>query len=592
MQIQLKLLAGILLFLSLLSRFAGAGTLTFKPAVSYPVGITPNAATAGDFNGDGKADLVVANFGSASDEGGISILLGNDDGTVQPSSNFAAGKKPHALAPSDFNRDGKEDLVLIDSSGVGVLLGNGDGTFGPVSYLPTASFPHSLAVSDLNGDNIPDLVVAASSLSVLLGNGDGTFQSHADYSGIGGSIAVADVNGDGKLDVVLSGNGIDVLLGNGDGSLKSATFSTSPYFTVGLVAADFNLDDKLDLAVSFNNLLANQSGAVIMPGNGDGTFQLPGSNNFQSFGSMSAADFNGDGKADLVIVSGGIANLFLGNGDGAFQSPLTFAVGAGPWSLATADLNDDKAPDLMVTNSADNTISVLLNNGTDFSISASKATPGTVSPGQSATSAVTVALLNNFDNSVALACSVQPAGPGAPSCSLSANSVTPQPNGSATATLTINAGSAATSASSSAWLFAPVLALAGLGALIPRRKRRLTRSVVGAVLFAGLLLPIACGGGSGGRAAQTYTVTVTGSSGFAQHSTSLTVGVLTRSVARISGVEEIAGNGQLHRTAVLAIAYDKSMNHARGIFQSLVLSVGTNVPVVLTSDNTKLFPRD
>jgi hypothetical protein len=77
---------------------------------------------------------------------------------------------PRALAASDFNRDGKDDLVLIDSSGVGVLLGNGDGTFGPVTYFPTASLPHSLAVSDFDNDNIPDLVVPASSLSVLLGN--------------------------------------------------------------------------------------------------------------------------------------------------------------------------------------------------------------------------------------------------------------------------------------------------------------------------------------------------------------------------------------------------------------------------------------
>jgi hypothetical protein len=73
----------------------------------------------------------VTNFGSANANGGISILFGNGEGTFQPANNFAAGKKPRALAASDFNRDHKDDLVLIDSNGVDVLLGNGDGTFGP-----------------------------------------------------------------------------------------------------------------------------------------------------------------------------------------------------------------------------------------------------------------------------------------------------------------------------------------------------------------------------------------------------------------------------------------------------------------------------
>jgi hypothetical protein len=526
MQSQLKLLARMLLFVSVLSRFAGAGTLRFKPAMTYPVGTIPNAVTAGDFNGDGETDLAVANFGSATGNGGISIMFGTGDGTFQSANNFAAGKKPHALAASDLNRDGKDDLVLIDSSGVGVLLGNGDGTFGPVSYFPTASFPHSLMVSDLDGDDIPDVVVVASSLSVLLGNGDGTFQSHVDYLGIGGNIVEADVNGDGKVDVILSGNGIDVLLGNGDGSFQNAIFSTGPYFTVGLVATDFNLDGKLDLAVSFNNLVANQSGTVIMTGNGDGTFQLPPSTNFQLFGRMSTGDFNGDGKADLVIVSGGVANLFLGNGDGTFQSALSFTVGAGPWSVAATDLNDDKAPDLMVTNSADNTISILLNTGIDFSISASVVSPGTVTRGQSATSTVTLNLLNAFDNPVTLSCSVKPLQ-SAPACSINPSFVTFDANGNATATLTINTGAAAASVLPASvrqdsrplqLLWLPVTGLLLMGAVFS--SRRSTRStLLSGILLAGLSVQAACGGGSGDPGSTTYTITVTGMSGSTQHST-------------------------------------------------------------------------
>jgi hypothetical protein len=506
-----------------------AATVGFQPAATYPVGSAPMSVAAGDFNGDGKQDLAMANFGPASDNGGISILLGNGDGTFQAANNFAAGKKPHALAASDFNRDGKDDLVLIDNFGVGVLLGNGDGTFGTVSYFPTANLPHSLAVSDLSSDTIPDLAVNASSLSVLLGNGDGTFQSHVDYSGvgIGGSIAEADVNGDGRLDVILSGNGVHVLLGNGDGSLQNAIFSTGPYFTVALAATDFNLDGKLDLAVSFNNLLGNQSGTVIMTGNGDGTFQLPPSTNFHQFGSMSTADFNGDGKPDLVIVSAGTANLFLGNGDGTFGSPSSFAVGTSPSSVLAADLNHDKAPDLMVTNSADNTISVLLNNGTDFSISASKPSPATISRGQSTTSTVTVTLLNAFDNPVALTCSVQPGGPGAPTCSMSPNSVTVAPNGSATATLTLSTATAAElGLAPFAWLLGPVVGVVVVSFSKRKAKAELVLGFLGGVLFAGLLAQTACGGNSNGKpSAQSYTVTITGSASFTQHSTTATVAV-------------------------------------------------------------------
>jgi hypothetical protein len=544
MEPQRRLLAVTLLILFPIRHQEAAATVGFQAAVNYPVGTGPRAVASADFNGDGKADLAVANSGVLNsvliDDGGISILLGNGDGTFQPAKSFNAGKNPRALAASDFNRDGKHDLVLIDSSGVGVLLGNGDGTFGPVTYFPTASGPASLAVADLDNDGIPDLVVAASSLSVLLGNGDGTFKSHVDYSGSGGSIVVADVNGDGKLDVILSGNGIAVLLGNGDGSFQSAIFSSGPIFSVALVAADFNLDGKPDIAVSFNNLLAKSSGTVVMTGRGDGTFQSPPSTDLQSFGVMSAGDFNGDNKADLVIVSGaanvsGTTNVFLGNGDRTFQSALSFAVGTGPYSVLEADFNHDKAPDLAVTNSADNAVSVLLNTtGADFSISASAPTPGTVSRGQSSTSTITLDHLNAFDNPVALTCSVQPAQ-SAPTCSFNPNSVTFDTNGKATATLTISTGAAAASLAPSplhdslvflfGWL--PIVGFAFMGVGFGSRlsiKRKLTVCLLGGILFSALILQVACGG-SGRPRSQTYTITVAGASGSTQHSTTVPITV-------------------------------------------------------------------
>ena len=214
----------------------------------------------------------------------------------------------------------------------------------------------------------------------------------------------------------------------------------------------------------------------------------------------------------------------LGNGDGTFQPLVGFTVASNAnLTLGfAADLNGDKAPDLVTLNT-DSTIGVLLNTGTDFSISASKPTPATVSSGQSASSIVTVTLLNAFDNPVALACSVQPTGAGAPPCSLTPDSVTPEPNGSATATLTINTATAATlDFTLFAWLLAPVMGL--IGVTVSSGKRKLASRLARGVLFAGLLAQTACGGNSG-PPAQTYTVTITGSSTFNEHSTTVTLEV-------------------------------------------------------------------
>lgn len=521
-------------------------TVGFQPAVKYSTGVAPKAVAVDDFNGDRTPDLAVANNGDANagDDGNVSILLGNGDGTFQSANNVPGGKNPFAIATADFNRDSKADLVLIDSSGVGVLLGNGDGTFRPVTYLATASGPLSLAVADFDGDSALDFaVVTPISLSVLLSNGDGTFQAHVDYPAGGPNVAVANINSDGRLDLITErpqGLGAvltTVLLGNGDGTFQNGIVTNGLPVGSQLVLADFNLDGKPDVALGFVTFHAK--GTLIMAGNGDGSFQQS-SATLPLFGTTSAADFNGDGKPDLVIIdisSEGVASLFQGNGDGTFQSPLSFAVGdAGsppilvpPWGAAAADFNQDNAPDLVVTNSPGNNISVLLNTtGADFSISASAPMPGTVSRGQSSTSTLSLAHLNSFDNPVALACSVQPAQ-SAPTCSFTPSSVIFDANGNATATLTINTGAATASLvplghnSVSSLFLWPVAVLGMVGAGFGSRcftRRKLIFYLLGAVLFEGLIVQVGCGG-SGGPGSTTYTITITGTSGSTNHSTTV-----------------------------------------------------------------------
>src|SRR5258708_4199700 len=193
--------------------FLGNGDGTFQPPVSISVGHGGASALAvGDFNRDGKLDIAAANFGGQS----VGVLMGNGDGTFQSAVSYPVGMLPGAvivggllgyrdsIAVGDLNGDGKLDIVTANANvkDVSVLLGNGDGTFQPSKSFavdkppPAVQFgvypvgPDSVAVGDLNADGKLDLVVAngdAQDVSVLLGNGDGTFQPAVNYA-VGGEL--------------------------------------------------------------------------------------------------------------------------------------------------------------------------------------------------------------------------------------------------------------------------------------------------------------------------------------------------------------------------------------------------------------------
>jgi hypothetical protein len=223
----------------------GNGDGTFRPHVEYGVGVQPAAIVVGDFRGNGKLDLAVSNY----DGGGgntVSILLGNGDGTFQSHIDYATLGPAAAIATGDFNGDGKLDLVTCNSSVVSVVLGNGDGTFQPPSpgtpipagdacgvWLSLGGSP--MATGDFNGDGKLDVAIKGDgqatngqdAISILLGNGDGTFQPPVRYAGgcnsAVGLVAAADFNGDGKLDLAVAGEfdgSTSLLLGNGDGTFQ------------------------------------------------------------------------------------------------------------------------------------------------------------------------------------------------------------------------------------------------------------------------------------------------------------------------------------------------------------------------------------
>ncbi|HTZ98378.1 MAG TPA: choice-of-anchor tandem repeat GloVer-containing protein [Terriglobales bacterium] len=360
---------------------------SFAPAVAYDSGAEAVGVAIADINGDGKADLLVANCGaSCNADGNVGVLLGNGDGTFQPVVNYSSGGiGTRTVVPADVNGDGKIDLVVSNEcadtaceyGSVGILLGNGDGTFQTVvTYSSGGYAAFFVAVADLNHDGKPDLVVANNctnrgncdgTIGVLLGNGDGTFQPAITYSSAGynaESLMIADVNNDGKPDVVVGNtcadstceNGsVGILLGNGNGTFEMAVaYGSGGHGTLSVAVADLNADGNPDIAVADEGTASNGLVGVLL-GNGDGTFQT--AVNYDSGGqtaySVAIADVNGDGKPDLVAANYGSSSVgvLLGNGDGTFQAAVSYGSGAqSDVYVAVSDLNGDGKPDIAVAN--------------------------------------------------------------------------------------------------------------------------------------------------------------------------------------------------------------------------------------------------
>jgi FG-GAP-like repeat len=555
------ILAWTVMFVGLGCHLAAGATVAFNPPVTYPVGTAPRGVAAADLNGDGKMDLAVTNFGDSNlnDKGGVSILLGNGDGTFQSAKTFNAGNMPESIAIGDFNRDGALDIIAVSETEnvLNLLFGNGDGTFQPVFtvaldvdlyYVITGDLnnDHKIDVAllglgrDLDGDGIRD---SPGGIEVLLGNGDGSFQHGTLFGTNGANLAAADFNQDGNLDLATDNFGVDVYLGRGDGSFNAPIHNLpNPSYLRYLQMGDFNLDGKPDIAALLPTHLCSYppktcNGTVdLFLGNGDGTFS-PSFSSSGLYQSLAIGDFDADRSPDLALVAK--SNVVLrGDGKGNFAAGGTFSINV-PKFLLAADLNGDKLPDLVSTFGQTNIIGVELNATVpdpDFSVAAAAAIPAIIGQGQSSTANITLNSLNAFTDSVALVCSVQPAQSGL-ICSLDSNSVNFDANGRATATLTMTAGSMLASMTSAQslnytglfeFVWVPVLGFAFLrkrilgGCLKPRE---LVGFVSTAFLVCGLILQAACGGGGSNDRplSHSYTVLVTGSSGSTQHSTSTTL---------------------------------------------------------------------
>lgn len=348
----------------------GNGDGTLRAPVQYAVGSGANSVVSGDFNGDGKRDLAVTFSGDISSPGGVSILLGNGDGTFQANVDYSLGAFifPSSISAADFDSDGILDLVVTAPSATWILHGFGNGKFDtPVVVGPGGNY---LITADWNGDGKADIAeIINGVLTFLLGKGDGTFQSPISYQ-VGSSPAAAaagDFNRDGVLDVILANPGnntASIVLGNGDGTFTSER-NASSLSGLGVATEDFNGDGKIDLA------LINSSGISVLIGDGDGSFRAGQTYPLANCASIIAADLNQDGRIDLAVTqANGNVAILLGNGDGTFQNPVDYPVGVGPEGLAIGDFNRDGKLDLVVANAGfsnnkytGSTVSILLGNG-------------------------------------------------------------------------------------------------------------------------------------------------------------------------------------------------------------------------------------
>jgi hypothetical protein len=388
-KVRRTLAVGALCTLSTFVTNAGAQTqASFVAHKEFPVGINPVTFAQGDLNGDGITDLVFAEFNIAAPQPQVVELLGNPDGSFQPPVVLNTGTLPSGeIVIADFNGDGKNDLAIAQIDGVIILLGDGKGGFGaPQTVASTTLAP--LLAGDFNGDHKIDLVqLEKNSISLLLGNGDGTFRAPIT-TGVADSpigIAAGDFNGDGRLDlaVIENFNSVAILLNDGKDHFQAAPRVLVADGLTSLTTADMNHDGKLDVVLTNTNT----DQVSVLLGNGDGSLQPAKSFTVRSGpppvggyqpNSVSVADFNGDGKPDVVVSNRitSTAAVLLGDGKGNLGKPVNFLVAAGPIGVMSGDYNHDGKQDFMAVNGNAGTVSVFsgLGNG-KFEVEAGFGTP-------------------------------------------------------------------------------------------------------------------------------------------------------------------------------------------------------------------------
>jgi Ca2+-binding RTX toxin-like protein len=310
-----------------ISIFFGNGNGTFNFGPKTNLGVKPYDFFPGDFNGDKKLDLGITNLSTKN----FSILLGDDKGSFSPPTNLDLGTAFNFVFWGDFKSDGNLDLVSVDSelNKISILLADGKGGYSKPTDFSVGRFPNDIIVADFNGDRKVDLATSnknSNNVSVLLGDGKGSFTQATNFN-VGTaptSIAVGDVNNDGKLDLVTANSGsnsISILFGDGKGSFGSTTNYQSAISPSSVRLADFNDDKKLD------QLVSNADSSIIVWGDGTGGFNTYAEVPYAGFNTQ-VIDLNADRQADLIGNNLGNIRVLLNNPEA--NAAVSYAITVNP----------------------------------------------------------------------------------------------------------------------------------------------------------------------------------------------------------------------------------------------------------------------
>lgn len=362
--------------------YLGNGDGTFNLASVNPTSYVSVDITSADFDNDGIMDVAVTGYFN----GYLHIFKGKGDGTFNEPINLSISS-PWAISKGDFNRDGKIDLVVTNRSGSGmvsVLIGKGDCTFESPAHYEVGGEPWGVSVNDFDGDGISDLAIACGqgyegyALKILKGKGDGTFQSvfSRNFQSIKGVVS-EDFNHDGKKDIaVLCYDRIVILINTTEFKISGTFSEPVNYWVTGqspvdVITYDFNNDGILDIAVS----VSTQDGGnvLIYTGKNDGTFNSPVSYQFPAGfypQYLTTSDFNRDGKPDIAVSSSvNKLGIMQNNGNGTFTITTILLNYEGVYApftnIVSGDFNRDGKPDIALksNHSTNSGILVLLGGG-------------------------------------------------------------------------------------------------------------------------------------------------------------------------------------------------------------------------------------
>jgi hypothetical protein len=306
-----------------------------------------NASAVGDFNGDGKNDVL------ATGSSGISVSPNITQQGQMPRLGAAIvsplGFTPRDVATADLNGDGTLDLAITNNAGdaVGISVGVGNGTFAAPTVYAVGDAPGSVVLGDLNGDGKHDMVVAnqgSDTLSLFIGNGNGTFAAPTTINAGDGSgyVTLIDIDSDGDLDLVVGNvntRSLTIHHNNANASFTQGTTTTFGQYVVSADGGDINSDGRTDLLVTNNS----EATTKVLLQNADGTFTVstlpnggPSTNSF-------LRDLDGDGDLDAITAQRTTSrmNIFRGNGSGTFAAVESSPIGFSPQSMNLADMDGD-----------------------------------------------------------------------------------------------------------------------------------------------------------------------------------------------------------------------------------------------------------